>query len=38
VGNIKLKIAMVNTFILRFDVAQEARALSPAGGMVEENA
>jgi hypothetical protein len=30
VGNIKLKIAMVNTFILRFDVAQEARALSPA--------
>jgi hypothetical protein len=29
VGNIKLKIAMANTLILRFDVAQESRALSP---------
>jgi hypothetical protein len=29
VGNIKLKLAMANTLILRFDVAQEARALSP---------
>jgi mannosylglycoprotein endo-beta-mannosidase len=28
VGNIKLKIAMANTLVLRFDVAQEARALS----------
>jgi hypothetical protein len=30
VGNIKLKIAMANTLILRFDVAQESRTLSHA--------
>jgi hypothetical protein len=30
VGNIKLKIAMANTLILRFDVAQEARRLTQA--------
>jgi hypothetical protein len=32
VGNIKLKLAMANTLILRLDVAQESRALSPAEG------
>jgi hypothetical protein len=32
VGNIKLKLAMANTLILRFDVAQESRALSQAEG------
>jgi hypothetical protein len=30
VGNIKLKIAMANTLILRFDVAQESRVLTHA--------
>jgi hypothetical protein len=30
VGNIKLKIAMANTLILRFDVSQESRTLSHA--------
>jgi hypothetical protein len=30
VGNIKLRIAMANTLILRFDVAQESRALTLA--------
>jgi hypothetical protein len=30
VGNIKLKIAMANTLILRFDVAQESRTLTHA--------
>ncbi|XP_071681762.1 uncharacterized protein [Lolium perenne] len=30
VGNIKLKIAMANTLILRLDVAQESRVLTPA--------
>jgi hypothetical protein len=30
VGNIKLKIAMANTLILRFDLAQESRTLTNA--------
>jgi hypothetical protein len=32
VGNIKLRMAMANTLILRLDVAQESRALSQAEG------
>jgi hypothetical protein len=30
VGNIKLKIAMANTLILRFDMEQESRTLTHA--------
>jgi hypothetical protein len=30
VGNVKLKIVMANILILRFDVAQESRSLTPA--------
>jgi hypothetical protein len=30
VGNMKLKIAMANTLILRFNVAQESRTLTHA--------